>query len=129
MTGTEGLIHTLYTSFQVKDWRTMQTCYHEEAIFSDPVFQNLTAKETRAMWHMLTSSAQDLKILFSDVTADASKGSCSGKLGTPSLAPDARFTTASRQPLSFAMAKYTATATNLRSGVGAEWPLDRREPC
>lgn len=72
----EGLIHKLYTSFQIKDWRTMQSCYHDEAIFTDPVFQNLTSREVKAMWHMLAGAAQDLKVLFGEVKAYENKGSC-----------------------------------------------------
>jgi ketosteroid isomerase-like protein len=72
----EGIIHKLYTSFQIKDWKTMQSCYHEEAAFSDPVFQNLNSKEVKAMWHMLAAAAQDLKVIFGDVKASDKEGSC-----------------------------------------------------
>ena len=72
----EGIIHKLYTSFQIKDWKTMQACYHEDASFSDPVFQNLNSKEVKAMWHMLAASARDLKVIFGDVKASGTEGSC-----------------------------------------------------
>jgi len=72
----EGTIHKLYTSFQIKDWRTMQSCYHEDATFNDPVFQNLNSKEVKAMWHMLAAAAQDLKVIFGDVIASDKTGSC-----------------------------------------------------
>ena len=42
----------------------MQSCYHSEAQFSDPVFQNLNALEVKAMWHMLCEQGKDLKIEF-----------------------------------------------------------------
>jgi ketosteroid isomerase-like protein len=71
MTRPEELIHKLYTSFPIKDWKTMQSCYHDEAVFSDPVFQNLTSKEVKAMWHMLSAAAQDLKVHVKEET-----GSC-----------------------------------------------------
>jgi len=76
MIRAEGIIHKLYTSFQIKDWKTMQACYHEQATFSDPVFQNLNSKELKAMWHMLAESAQDLKIIFGDVKALGNGSSC-----------------------------------------------------
>jgi SnoaL-like domain len=76
MVKPEGIIHKLYTSFQVKDWKSMQSCYHPEATFTDPVFRNLAANETRAMWHMLAGSAQDLKVLFGDVAVEDSLGRC-----------------------------------------------------
>ena len=72
----EGLIHKLYTSFQIKDWQTMQSCYHAQATFSDPVFQNLNAIEAKAMWHMLAAAAQDLKVIFGDVKVSADQGTC-----------------------------------------------------
>jgi len=54
----------------------MQSCYHDEATFSDPVFQNLNAKEVKAMWHMLVTSGKDLVLQFSNVQASATNGSC-----------------------------------------------------
>jgi hypothetical protein len=69
-------IEKLYTCFQQKDWPGMQSCYHDRARFSDPVFQHLQAKEVRAMWHMLVLSGKDLTVSFGDVQADEVKGSC-----------------------------------------------------
>jgi SnoaL-like domain len=54
----------------------MQSCYHDDAIFSDPVFQNLTSREVKAMWHMLAAASTDLKVLFDSVVANESTGSC-----------------------------------------------------
>jgi len=71
-----GIIHKLYTSFQIKDWKTMQSCYHEDATFYDPVFQDLNSKEVKAMWHMLAAAAQDLKLIFGNVNATDREGSC-----------------------------------------------------
>ena|SRR5882672_568114 len=72
----EGIIHQLYTSFQIKDWKAMQSCYHPQATFSDPVFQQLSSNEVKAMWHMLAGAAQDLKVLFGEVSSIDSTGSC-----------------------------------------------------
>ncbi len=69
-------IDHFYTSFQKKDWKSMQTLYHDDATFSDPVFQNLTSKEVKAMWHMLITASKDLELTFSNVSGDNSKGSC-----------------------------------------------------
>jgi SnoaL-like domain len=69
-------ISKLYTSFQQKDWSGMQSCYSEKAVFSDPVFQNLSTREVKAMWHMLLLAGKDLSVTFGDVKADAQKGSC-----------------------------------------------------
>lgn len=75
MNPQEQLIEKFYTSFQHNDWKAMQSCYHEELVFNDPVFQNLQSKEAKAMWHMLLSRSKDLLITFSHVKADGIKGS------------------------------------------------------
>ena len=54
----------------------MQNAYHPQACFSDPVFQNLSASEVRAMWEMLTRSTGDLKINFRGAKADDHQGQC-----------------------------------------------------
>ncbi len=72
----EKLIIKFYSAFEKGDWQSMQSCYHEDAIFSDPVFQNLTAKETKAMWHMLTVSAKELILSFDQVKVQGQSGSC-----------------------------------------------------
>jgi hypothetical protein len=72
----EHLIHQFYSAFQNKDYRTMQDSYHPNAEFSDPVFQNLSANEVKAMWQMLITSATDLQVLSSDVLADDRNGKC-----------------------------------------------------
>jgi ketosteroid isomerase-like protein len=72
----EALITTFYSAFQRRDYAAMQACYHGDAEFSDPVFQNLNSKEVKAMWQMLVTSAKDLKISFSNVKADDQTGSC-----------------------------------------------------
>jgi hypothetical protein len=70
------LIRQFYEAFQNKDYKTMQNAYHSEAIFNDPVFQNLSAQEVKAMWQMLTTSGTDLRIECSDVSADDRSGKC-----------------------------------------------------
>lgn len=54
----------------------MQDCYHEDAIFYDPVFQRLSATEVRGMWKMLCTQAKDFELQFSAVNADEEYGSC-----------------------------------------------------
>lgn len=72
----QELVVKFYNAFQNKDWQTMQTCYHDEATFTDPVFQNLNSKELKAMWHMLITAGKDLQLQFSDIRATENKGSC-----------------------------------------------------
>jgi ketosteroid isomerase-like protein len=70
------LITNFYTAFQNKDWKTMQACYHNDVVFSDPVFQNLKGKEAFAMWHMLVEAGKDLRLEFKDAKANEQEGSC-----------------------------------------------------
>src|SRR5688500_4578883 len=70
------LIHHFYEAFDKKDYKTMQNHYHPEASFSDPVFPDLSANEVKAMWKMLTTSATDLKVTFTDIQANDRLGSC-----------------------------------------------------
>jgi SnoaL-like domain len=68
------LLHTFYSSFANKDYLAMQACYHPDAKFSDPVFRNLSSKQVKAMWHMLTVSGSETRIAFSGISADDLSG-------------------------------------------------------
>jgi ketosteroid isomerase-like protein len=72
----QQLITTFYTAFQNKDWKAMQACYHNDVVFSDPVFQNLKGKQAFAMWHMLVEAGKDLRLEFKDAKANEQEGSC-----------------------------------------------------
>lgn len=67
MTPDEQLIHAFYTAFQNRDYSTMQSCYADHAIFSDPVFHNLNSSQVRSMWEMFCVKNQTLSVKFSDV--------------------------------------------------------------
>ena len=75
MNTNEQLIHDFYTAFQARDGKTMSAFYHEEAVFSDPVFGQLHGREVGAMWHMLCARGHELNISFSHIKADEQKGS------------------------------------------------------
>ena len=70
------LIQQFYIAFQNKDYKTMQDAYHPGATFHDPVFQNLSQAEVKAMWQMLLTSAVDLKVESSDIAGDDRSGKC-----------------------------------------------------
>jgi hypothetical protein len=76
MSANAELIRKFYTAFQQKDFLTMQSCYHNAATFSDPVFKNLSSREVKAMWQMLLTSSKDLRITFDNVKAERDTGSC-----------------------------------------------------
>jgi ketosteroid isomerase-like protein len=71
----EQLIHHFYSCFQNKDFRGMQACYADHAVFSDPVFRNLNAAEVKAMWQMLIERGKDLQLEFKNVNAGEKTGS------------------------------------------------------
>ena len=75
MNANEQCITTFYTAFQNKDFKTMQQCYADNAVFTDEVFIDLDAKKVRAMWEMLIKGGKDLQVEFSDVKADEKEGS------------------------------------------------------
>lgn len=69
MGANEDLIRKFYTAFQQKDFLTMQSCYHKDAVFHDPVFLDLNSSQVKAMWQMLITSSKDLKVEFNQVTS------------------------------------------------------------
>ena len=76
MNDNQQLITHFYSAFQRLDFRVMQDCYHEDAIFFDPVFENLNSTEVKAMWEMLCKNATNFSLEFSEVQADEEYGSC-----------------------------------------------------
>lgn len=70
----QQLIEKFYTAFQQKDYATMQACYHDEAVFSDPAFINLNAEEVKAMWEMLIKRGKDLELSYSNIHATETVG-------------------------------------------------------
>jgi ketosteroid isomerase-like protein len=70
------LITQFYTAFANHDYNGMAACYHQDVEFSDPAFGPLKGDQARAMWKMLLERSNGkLKVVFSNVTADAEKGS------------------------------------------------------
>lgn len=68
------LIQRFYSAFQKRDTATMVACYAPDVRFSDPVFPDLQGPRAGAMWKMLGERATDLKIEFSDISADDRTG-------------------------------------------------------
>lgn len=76
MQTNKAIIEQFYTAFQQKDYKTMQSLYHKDAVFSDPAFPNLDQRGVQAMWQMLITRGKDLELSFSEVKADENTGSC-----------------------------------------------------
>jgi ketosteroid isomerase-like protein len=60
------LIERFYEAFDRRDGDAMAACYAPDARFSDPVFPGLTGSEPGAMWRMLTSRSEDLRVELLD---------------------------------------------------------------
>jgi limonene-1,2-epoxide hydrolase len=76
MNPNEQIISKFYSAFNGKDYKTMQSLYHPDSVFYDPVFENLKSNEVKAMWEMLITTAKDLKIECSNIEANESTGQC-----------------------------------------------------
>jgi limonene-1,2-epoxide hydrolase len=70
MNPNDELIRNFYSSFEEKDYRAMQAAYADHAVFNDPVFHNLDAEKTRAMWEMFCKRGKDLEIAFRNIHSE-----------------------------------------------------------
>ena len=61
------LVERFYTAFQQLDYKTMQDCYSDDAIFNDPAFGLLQGEEVKAMWEMLCKRAKDFSLVYSNI--------------------------------------------------------------
>ncbi len=52
----------------------MTDSYHSEAVFNDPVFQNLQGSEIGQMWTMLCLQSSSLEIAFENIQAEEESG-------------------------------------------------------
>jgi ketosteroid isomerase-like protein len=69
------LIERFYSAFGRRDGDEMAAAYAPDATFSDPVFVDLRGEEPGAMWRMLTSQADDLRIELLEHEAGGDRGS------------------------------------------------------
>ncbi len=67
MEANKAIIEKFYTAFQQSDAATMNSCYSEDIVFSDPVFMLLEGDQVRAMWEMLCGNAKDFSLTFSNI--------------------------------------------------------------
>lgn len=56
------LIDSFYTALASQDGDAMAACYHDQAVFEDPAFGELEARDARDMWRMLCASGTDLRV-------------------------------------------------------------------
>lgn len=74
MNTNELLIQKFYTCFQNKDFKGMQDCYSDNAIFNDAVFKNLNSSQVKAMWEMLIKNGKNLRLEFNRIKATETNG-------------------------------------------------------
>ncbi|NCI47898.1 nuclear transport factor 2 family protein [Sediminibacterium soli] len=67
MTPNEQTIHRFYDAFSRLDYAAMQSCYHPEAVFNDPVFGLLDAEEVKTMWEMLCKRARNFSVQYGEI--------------------------------------------------------------
>jgi ketosteroid isomerase-like protein len=71
----DDVIERFYGAFDRRDGDAMAACYAADAHFRDPVFGELDAAETGAMWRMLTGRAADLRVELAEHESDDETGS------------------------------------------------------
>lgn len=67
MQSNAEVIHQFYTAFQQRDYKTMNECYCDDIVFSDPAFGLLRGEEVKYMWEMLCKNATDFSLTFSNI--------------------------------------------------------------
>jgi len=67
MQSNADIVNNFYTAFQKLDYQTMNDCYGEDIVFSDPAFGILLGDEARSMWEMLCKNARDFSMTFSNI--------------------------------------------------------------
>jgi ketosteroid isomerase-like protein len=72
----QEIMQRFYAAFNERDYATMQSLYHDDATFSDPVFQALNSTQVKAMWQMLLTASKDLQVSCRDLTASDQHGRC-----------------------------------------------------
>ncbi|MEQ1678056.1 MAG: nuclear transport factor 2 family protein [Chitinophagaceae bacterium] len=61
------VITKFYTAFGKLDHETMNSCYSDDIVFSDPAFGLLRGEEAKYMWEMLCRNAKDFSLTFSNI--------------------------------------------------------------
>lgn len=61
------IVNKFYSAFQQKDYATMNSCYSDDIVFSDPAFGMLRGEEAKYMWEMLCKNAKDFSLSFSNI--------------------------------------------------------------
>ena len=63
----EEIINKFYTAFSRLDYISMNNCYSDEIVFSDPVFGLLRGNEVKYMWEMLAKNARNFSLTYGNI--------------------------------------------------------------
>jgi ketosteroid isomerase-like protein len=74
MSSNRDLLQRFYAAFDRRDAEAMAACYTDDVRFEDPAFGPLSGDQARGMWRMLCQRGKDLRVVASDIEADASRG-------------------------------------------------------
>lgn len=70
-----ALISAFYDALGRADFAAMESCYHPEVSFGDPIFQEVEGRErVMRMWRLQLGVRDGLKSAYCDVTADDHSG-------------------------------------------------------
>lgn len=69
------IIQELFAAFGRRDGEAMARYYHPQAVFKDPVFEELRAEQIANMWKMLCGRGKDLQIELVRCDANGDTGS------------------------------------------------------
>lgn len=67
MQAHEQLVSRFYSAFANRDYQAMNSCYSDDIVFFDPVFDLLRGDEVRAMWEMLCRNAQEFSLEYNNI--------------------------------------------------------------
>mgnify|MGYP001792226572 CR=1 FL=1 len=74
---TKSIVSQFYNAFKNHDAEKMASFYHEDAVFEDPAFGKLNAKQASAMWGMLMKRSKgDLQVEFDVLHSDENNALC-----------------------------------------------------
>ena len=73
VSANEATLQRLHAAFARRDGTTMAACYHADAHFRDPIF-DLRGNEIGAMWRMLCSRSNELRIESTGLQVDGDSG-------------------------------------------------------
>ena len=67
MDNNVAVINKFYTAFKKLDAVTMASCYSNDIVFFDPVFELLKGNEATYMWQMLCKNAKDFSLTYENI--------------------------------------------------------------